>query len=136
MNRELFISDFKKIFAEAPWEQIPDRIADYVEAMAKNKVHQKGICRVDKNKIIAFCCDRLSTTMEEMIRKDRREHIKVKRQITMLMLHRRGHISTPQIGKMFERNHATVLGSIRRIDGLMDTEPGMLEEIELLNAQL
>ena len=58
------------------------------------------------------------------------------RQIAMYQIRRMTNLSLKEIGKEFDRDHATVMHSIDRVEKLMKTNPEISEIIKDLNANI
>ncbi len=69
-------------------------------------------------KIMAVICKFFEVEMNELTGRWRPRRLVIPRQIAMLMLHRHTMMNKTEIGKMFNRDHTSVIHSLRTIDDL------------------
>ncbi len=78
-----------------------------------------------KNKILEIIAVHNRITVSDLRRKDKgaKEEILVEaRQLACFFLREKLDLSLPQIGKIVNRNHATVLYSIRKVQDFLETD--------------
>jgi chromosomal replication initiation ATPase DnaA len=136
MNRELFISDYHRLSRLVGSEELPERLADYVQQMPFNPDHSLAEKTVNKDVVIGLCCQHFKVSLIDMIIPSRKEGIRLIRQMTIYLLETRTRMNQQAIADLFHRDRSTIASTKRRIQDLMDTDLAIREEIALLNAQL
>jgi chromosomal replication initiation ATPase DnaA len=136
MNRQRFISDFRRLARQFSSDLLPEMLADYVEQIPRNKDHATSLNTVDKDVIINLCCQHFKVSLMDMILYCRKESVRYKRQVTIYLLDTRTRMNQTEIAEMFHRDRTTVASTKKRVQDLMDTDMGVREEIAYLNAQL
>ena len=74
--------------------------------------------------------------VSEMTSRRRARHIARPRQVAMYMARELTPKSLPDIGRIFDRDHTTVMHAVRNIDGLAETDADMAEDIAILRGRL
>lgn len=70
-------------------------------------------------RIVQEVCAETGVSPQQILSPVRTRHIVRARQFAQWRIYREVGISLPAIGRMFDRDHTSVLHSIRRIDALM-----------------
>lgn len=117
-------------------DDLPEKIADYVEKRFIERIFREGRIKVHKDIVIGLCCQYFDVSLGEMVLPCRIEEIRLKRQKTIYLLRAFTRMSANQVGRLFNRDHSTILQSCRRIEDLLDTDPGIQKEIALLSRLL
>ena len=87
-------------------------------------------------KIVDFVCGHFSLRPEQIRSKSRKKEIALPRQIAMYFSRKYTQASLQNIGKEFNRDHATVLHSIKKIDKLLKTNAKFRTQMEYLSSQV
>lgn len=136
MNRELFISDFKRLSRLYSEDELPGVIADYVKKMPNDLRHFRGEASVEMDKVISLCCEHFRASFEDIKKKNRRHTHTYKRQVLIYLLMRRTRIGYRKISELLDRDHSTVAHAMQRIRELVEIDKSVRQEIEMLNNQL
>jgi chromosomal replication initiation ATPase DnaA len=136
MNRDLFIADLKQMSRFYSADDLPAKVADYIEKRFIERIFREGRTKVHKDVVIGLCCQYFEVRLEDMVTPSRVEEIRLKRQKTIYLLRCFTRLSTIGIGNLFNRDHTTIIASCRGIEDLMDTDPGIQKEIALLSRLL
>jgi len=135
MNRDLFLSDFKRLRRAYPPEDLPEILADYVKNMPLMPAHWPGNTR-HPDKIIRHCCIYFRTNLKKMAMRCRKESIRYPRQATIYLLEKRSGLRHEEIGAIFGLDRTTIISSRDRIQNLIDTNEDIRAELWRLNAKL
>lgn len=111
-------------------------IADRIERMGEN-VNSNGVpapLQVDAHvqTIIETVAAEWRIEAWGMRVKDRSQRIATARQVAMYLARKLTPLSYPDLGDIFKRDHATVIHSVRRIEGRMQVEPQFAKSMERL----
>ena len=90
-------------------------------------------------KIIDICCEYFKVTHFDLCSKSRKHNITFNRQLLIYFLHKNTILSTIIIGKMLNRDHATVLHSCKAINDYMfyPAYKSIIEDLDsIINTQL
>lgn len=136
MNREAFITDYQRLRHIHGARKVAEKLADYIELRFVERPGPQGPAKVHHDKVIGLCCQHFEISLEDMIKPDRTEAVKYKRQVTAYLLHHRTRMNNVDIGILFNRHRTTILQNVERIQNLMDTDPYIREEVEMLNERL
>lgn len=99
--------------------------------------YQTRTVLVDANMIIECVCRYFGITVEEMMGKSRAKPIAHPRQIAMYLARSHTSLSFPDLERIFERDHTTVLYAVRKIkDGLANKESYLEMDIKRLEDEL
>jgi len=78
--------------------------------------------------IIESVCQYYNITQEDIFSRKRYRYLVDARHISMALCRRKTSLSLEQIGLIHNRDHATVLHSIKKIDGLMTYDNKIIEQ--------
>lgn len=81
-------------------------------------------------------CARFGTRLSEMLSDRRTAMIVRPRQIAMYLAKELTPRSLPTIGRMFGRDHTTVIHAVHQIEKLRATDPGLDDHVRCLLAEL
>ena len=88
------------------------------------------------DKIISTVCDHLNLTGEEIKGKSRvKEHVYA-RHLIFYLFRKHTTLTLKSAGELFNRDHTTVLHALNNLQDIMDTEPAVKNEVELLEAKI
>lgn len=79
--------------------------------------------------VIKSVSDYYNLNESELKKKDRHWHIRTARQVCMYLLKRNTTMSLVAIGKLFKRDHTTVIHSVQKVKDLLDTEEAFRIEL-------
>lgn len=92
---------------------------------------------ININNIQNIICDYFSVPIDKLVGKTRKRNIVVARQIAMYFAKNMTELSLKEIGKYFgNRDHATVLYSIKTVNNLVDVDPLFKETVSKLENKL
>lgn len=82
--------------------------------------------------------NKFGTTLEKMVRtqEERSENIKFPRQVFCYIVRKHTDASLQEIGNTFGKSHATVLGAIRRVEDLIETDKAVRQAIEDIESKI
>ena len=99
--------------------------------------YQPHAVLVDANMIIETVCKYFGIAVEEMMGKSRAKPIAHPRQIAMYLARSHTSLSFPDLERIFERDHTTVLYAVRKIkDGLANKDSYLEMDIKRLEDEL
>ena len=84
---------------------------------------------VTVDKIFAAVYKRYGISKEDIVGPKRNKEIAMARHISIFLIRQITEMSLPNIGKIFDREHATVMSSIKVIDDRMNREPSFVNEL-------
>jgi len=88
--------------------------------------------RITTEKITKIVCKCYKISPQELVSRSRKQRIRLPRNIAIYLCRRYLDISLDDIGRIFNRHHATILHSIVNIDKEMKKRPTLAKEIEYL----
>lgn len=91
---------------------------------------------ISANMILEHVALAYGLTVESLTSRDRHAFIATPRHIAMWLIRRRLHFSYPQIGRLFHRDHSTVMHGIAKISGYITTDRKFGLEIDALEGRL
>lgn len=97
---------------------------------------RKPARRNDPAPILQACADRWKVDVAQFAEKNRTEHLSDARHVAMYLLREHCGLSFPAIGKLFKRDHGSILHGCRRVAALRKIEPWLNEEIVRLETEL
>jgi hypothetical protein len=105
--------------------------------LLRQELRKLGVVSINTEDILNAVCDFFPVSVMD-IKSDRRQANVVRpRMIAMWLTKQHTQQSLPQIGKRFGgRDHTTVLHAVRRIDGLVRTDPDVSALIKKIEAHL
>ncbi|OAL10274.1 hypothetical protein A6V39_02410 [Candidatus Mycoplasma haematobovis] len=74
------------------------------------------------NQQIKIICKKLNFKPEELLENNRKKDIVLKRDIVIYILKKRLNISITNIGKMFNKNHSTIIHSLKKIEKKLENK--------------
>jgi len=117
-------------------ELLDDSITiDLVKTVIKD-VARTGIYIPTPEIIIDETARYYSVIPEELRGPSREKNIALARQVSMYLIRILINLSLEDIGKEFNRNHSTVLSSIRKIEELLKTDPAMASTIRDISSNI
>jgi len=69
--------------------------------------------------VLLVCSDRLRIPMKTIIGKDRHKRVALARQATYYVARHTTGMSYPELGKLFHRDHTTILYGVRKIEKIV-----------------
>ncbi len=91
---------------------------------------------VTVNKIFAAVTRKYHVTKEDMIGKKRSKEIAFARHVAIYLIHDVTEMSQNSIGKMFERDHTTVINSLDNIDRKLRTDKAFAADYEAMKKEV
>jgi len=88
--------------------------------------------KVDLNKIKAIICHHYKLTPEELLAKSRARRICLPRKIAIYLAKRYLNLSLAELGKKFQRHHATILSALNAVEKEVRKSTHLAREIEYL----
>src|ERR1700679_3316065 len=89
-----------------------------------------------RQRVVNACCAYYKVSFDELKKRVRRREIVRPRQIAMYLLHKMTQMWCADIGKLFEKDHTTVLHSFGIVQDLFDTEEEFREEIRTIKMRI
>lgn len=86
--------------------------------------------------IISATANYFNMTTNDLIGQNRTKGVTEARQIAMYLIRTLTNLSLPDIGKLFNRNHSTVLVSIRKIESQMEKDPDLAAVIRDITSNI
>ena len=74
---------------------------------------------IDKESIILKVCNYYNVTLDELMSKSRLRKIADARNTLFYIFHKCYKMTSTEVGKIFNKNHATILSGANKIDGFM-----------------
>ncbi len=87
-------------------------------------------------KIVDLICNHFSLRPDQIRSRSRKKEVALPRQIAMYFSRKYTQASLQNIGKEFNRDHATVLHSIKKIDKMLKTNAKFRSQMEYLSSQV
>ena len=84
---------------------------------------------VTVDKIFTAVYNKYGITREDIVGAKRNKEIAASRHITIYLIRQITEMSLPNIGKIFNRDHATVMASIKAVEKRLNTESGFSSEL-------
>ena len=92
---------------------------------------------LDANVIIERVCHYFGITVDEMLGKSRAKQYVNPRQIAMYLSRTKTSLSLPELGRVFQRDHSTVLSAVQRVTNALNEKDATLEaDIKFLKDDL
>jgi chromosomal replication initiation ATPase DnaA len=88
------------------------------------------------NDIILAVAKEFKIKTSTLLSRQRTEDISFPRQVAMILIREISDLSFEKIGKIFKRNHATIMHAHTLVKNRCDTEPEMRERIESIRKKL
>ncbi|UWQ21464.1 chromosomal replication initiator protein DnaA [Jannaschia sp. W003] len=109
-------------------EQIPDVLADLLRASER---------KLTIDEIMKRTCEHYNLRMSDMVSARRSRSVARPRQMAMYLAKKLTPRSYPEIGRKFGgKDHTTVLYAVRKIESLMQTDPQLAEDAQMLQRRL
>jgi chromosomal replication initiation ATPase DnaA len=86
--------------------------------------------------IINVVCATMDITPQEIKSRTRKHEIVWARQLAMWWLKKIMNLSLTEIGRIFKRNHATVIHAIKTVDNLVETDPNCRKQHRSIKTHL
>ncbi len=86
--------------------------------------------------IIKIVCDHFKLNAEKLKSKHRAKELVYARHVIFHFIRKHTSMTLKSAGLLFNRDHTTVIHSIETLSDLMDTEPNVRTEIELLETAI
>ena len=83
----------------------------------------KSLTKISVEEIQNAVCKKYSITMAQMLSKERTISIVTPRQLAMYIARKYTNKSLPEIAKVFDKQHATILHGVKTIEKRLDVEP-------------
>ncbi len=87
---------------------------------------------VTVDKIFAAVYNKYGISREDIVGAKRNKEIAAARHITIYLIRQITEMSLPNIGKIFNRDHATIMASVKAVEKRVGTEPGFPSELSEL----
>ena len=100
----------------------------FTPAMERQKVDLKTKIQM----LIKRVCESFEVSEKELLSKRRLRYIVLPRQVFMYILRVEYKLTLERIATLLDKNHATVLHSVRTIDGLMSYDKDLKNKIKYL----
>lgn len=102
-------------------------LADFIE-------REKKLKRISIEEIQNKVCHHYQVTMAQLLSPERTQSIVTPRQLAMYISKKYTNKSLPEIAKMFDKTHATIIHGVKNITKRMDVEPELRRTfIEIIN---
>lgn len=95
-----------------------------------------SFARITTNDILQKVAQYYNVTVSEITGKNRQSSIMLPRQVAIYLCRKHTNSSLTEIGRIFKRDHTTVLHSIEKITSLMTSDKSMRESMDRLNRML
>lgn len=106
-------------------ETLYNHLNDFIEK-------EKNLKKITIEEIQAEICNRYAITMGQLLSGERTQSLVTPRQLAMYISRKYTNRSLPEIAKMFDKSHATILHGVKSITKRLDVEPELrisMEEI-------
>ena len=104
-------------------------LADFIERERKLK-------RITIEEIQNKICHHYQVTMAQLLSTERTQSIVTPRQLAMYISKKYTNKSLPEIAKMFDKTHATIIHGVKNITKRMDVEPELRRSFEQIINEL
>lgn len=91
---------------------------------------EKNLKKITVEEIQNTICQRYSITMAQMLSSERSQSLVTPRQLAMYISRKYTTKSLPEIAKMFDKSHATILHGVKTITKRLDVEPELKSSME------
>lgn len=91
---------------------------------------------ITADKIITVVCEHLKLTVEQIRGKSRSKEFVYARHLIFYFLRKHTTLTLKSAGELFNRDHTTVIHALENLQDIMDTEPPVKDEVELLESKL
>jgi chromosomal replication initiator protein len=91
---------------------------------------------VTVDKVFAAVYKQYGVSKEDLIGPKRNKDIAMARHITIFLIRQITEMSLPSIGKIFDREHATVISSLKVVDDRMNRDPAFVNELTDLKHEI
>jgi chromosomal replication initiation ATPase DnaA len=88
------------------------------------------------DRIILACCLHFNITRQDIFSRSRKCHVNAARQIAQYLIYERSTRSSTEIGRIFGRDHTSVLNSLNRCRDAVYTQMDIYPHIETIQAML
>ena len=104
-------------------------LADFIE-------REKKLKRITIEEIQNKVCHHYQVTMAQLLSTERTQSIVTPRQLAMFISKKYTNKSLPEIAKMFDKTHATIIHGVKNIAKRMDVEPDLRRSFEQIIHEL
>jgi chromosomal replication initiator protein len=91
---------------------------------------------VTVDKIFAAVCSKYGVRREDLVGQKRTKEIAFARHVALFLIRSITDMSLPNIGKIFSRDHSTVLSSVTAIEKKLRTDPAFRRELEAMRKEV
>lgn len=102
----------------------------------KEKYREECAPVITPEKIIVTVCNHFTLPVAQVKSKSREQELVYARHIIFYLLRKYASMTLKSAGALFNRDHTTVIHSVETLNNLMDTEPNVRDEVELLEAAI
>lgn len=88
----------------------------------KNPNQTRRVSITDKDAVIKVICEHFEFSFEQILKQDRRRKIVFARNCLVYFLFKYTRMSKVAIGELLERDHTSVIHSLKALQDLIDTE--------------
>ena len=96
---------------------------------------ERNIKLITVEQIQAAVCKKYSITMSQMLSNDRSQAISTPRQVAMYIARKYTVKKLPDIAKLFDREHPTILHGVKAIQKRLEVEPDLKDSVESILAE-
>lgn len=86
--------------------------------------------------MINLICENFNTSFLDVLKQDRNEKVLLTRQVAIYLLRKYTKKSYTELGKLFERNHATCIHSVKVIKNYLDVDKQLIYKIKDIETQI
>lgn len=91
---------------------------------------EKNLKKITIEDIQNTICKKYSLTMAQILSSERTQSLVVPRQLAMYIARKYTNKSLPEIAKMFDKSHATILHGVKTISKRLEVEPDLRNDLE------
>lgn len=91
---------------------------------------EKKLKKITIEEIQNAICNKFGITMAQLLSSERTQSLVTPRQLAMYISRKHTAKSLPEIAKMFDKSHATILHGVKSIKKHLETEPDLRESLE------
>jgi len=102
----------------------------------RSKVRPMVAMKMEAEKVIQSVCGHFNVTFEDLKKVTRKRQIVYKRQMVMYFLSHYTNMTYVEIGRLFEKDHTTVIHSKDLIRNLLDIDDTIKDDVEEIKRKL
>ncbi len=91
------------------------------------------LIKINSDSILSFICDQFKVTKDDLQSRSRQQAIAFPRQVAMYLTRKHTDLSLSNIGRIYNRDHATVLYAIKAVTKGISVKTSTRRQLELLN---